>query len=48
LFGHQRVMLQLGLGGISHAKMMRAIELLGTKIAPVVRAEISRRQSSSA
>jgi probable LLM family oxidoreductase len=47
LFGHQRVMLQLGLGGISHAKMMRAIELLGTKIAPVVRAEISRRQSSS-
>lgn len=43
LFGHQRLLLQLGLGGIPHAKMMRAIELLGTKIAPVVREEIARR-----
>jgi len=45
LFGHQRVLLQLGLGGIPHAKMMRAIELLGTKIAPVVREEIRRRMA---
>jgi alkanesulfonate monooxygenase SsuD/methylene tetrahydromethanopterin reductase-like flavin-dependent oxidoreductase (luciferase family) len=43
LFGHQRLLLQLGLGGIPHAAMMRAIELLGTCIAPVVRAEIQSR-----
>lgn len=43
LFGHQRLLLQLGLGGIPHVKMMRAIELLGTRIAPVVREEIARR-----
>lgn len=46
LFGHQRLLLQLGLGGIPHAKMMRAIELLGTKIAPVVREEIARRTAT--
>ena len=43
LFGHQRLLLQLGLGTIAHKKVMRAIELLGTRIAPVVREEIARR-----
>jgi probable LLM family oxidoreductase len=43
LFGHQRLLLQLGLGNIEHSKMMRAIELLGTQVAPVVRKEIQRR-----
>ncbi|NUM45605.1 MAG: LLM class flavin-dependent oxidoreductase [Anaerolineales bacterium] len=43
LFGHQRFLLQLGLGAIDHQKMMRAIELLGTKVAPVVREEIAKR-----
>ncbi len=41
IFGHGRFMIQLGVGSIPHAKMMRAIELLGTKVAPVVRKEIS-------
>jgi probable LLM family oxidoreductase len=45
LFGHQRFLVQLGLGGISHQKMMRAVELLGTKVAPVVRKEIAARAS---
>src|SRR5579859_1234108 len=36
LFGHQRLLLQLGIGTLPHAKMMRAVELLGTKVAPVV------------
>ena len=40
LFGHQRLLLQLGIGTIAHDKMMRAVELLGTKIAPVVRQEL--------
>ncbi len=44
LFGHQRLLLQLGLGAISHKRMMKAIELLGTQIAPAVRAEIQRRR----
>lgn len=43
LFGHQRLLLQLGVGTMPHDKMMRAIELLGTRVAPVVRAEIQRR-----
>ena len=41
LFGHQRLLLQLGVGTIAHAKMMRAVELLGTRVAPVVRAELA-------
>ncbi|MGQ0604344.1 MAG: LLM class flavin-dependent oxidoreductase [Anaerolineales bacterium] len=48
LFGHQRVLLQLGIGTIAHEKVMRAIELLGTRIAPVVRAEIQSRTTSVA
>ncbi len=37
LFGHQRLLLQLGVGTIEHKKVMRAIELLGTQVAPAVR-----------
>ncbi len=48
LFGHQRFLVQLGLGGIPHQKMMRAVELLGTKVAPVVRQEIAARASGVA
>lgn len=47
IFGHQRLLLQLGLGTIEHRKMMRAIELLGTEVAPVVRQEIARRNAQS-
>jgi uncharacterized membrane protein affecting hemolysin expression len=43
IFGHQRLLLQLGVGTVEHSKMMRAVELLGTQIAPVVRAEIAQR-----
>ncbi|MFZ4815485.1 MAG: LLM class flavin-dependent oxidoreductase [Phototrophicaceae bacterium] len=43
LFGHQRFGLQLSVGSMPHQKIMHAIELLGTKVAPVVRAEIARR-----
>lgn len=43
LFNHQRLLLQLGVGTIAHDKMLRAIELLGTKVAPVVREEIAKR-----
>ncbi|HUP27254.1 MAG TPA: LLM class flavin-dependent oxidoreductase [Chloroflexia bacterium] len=37
LFGHQRFLAQVSVGPIAHAKVMRAIELLGTVVAPAVR-----------
>lgn len=46
LFGHQRLLLQLGVGTIEHAKVMHAIELLGTQVAPIVREEIARRTNA--
>ncbi len=37
LFGHTRFLAQMALGAMPHEKVMRAIELLATKVAPVVR-----------
>ena len=42
IFGHERFLLQLTVGSLDHAKTMRAIELYGTEVAPVVRDEIAR------
>jgi probable LLM family oxidoreductase len=39
LFGHQRFLMQMSVGTMPHARIMRSIELLGTKVAPVVRRE---------
>ncbi len=47
LFGHQRLLLQLSVGSMPHDKLLHAIELLGTKIAPVVREEIARRSTTT-
>ncbi|MEM7799390.1 MAG: LLM class flavin-dependent oxidoreductase [Chloroflexota bacterium] len=47
IFGHKRLLLQLGVGTMPHDKIMRSIELLGTKVAPVVRAEIGNIQPES-
>jgi probable LLM family oxidoreductase len=46
IFGHQRLLLQLGVGTIEHKKVMRAIELLGVEVAPKVRLEIARRRAT--
>ena len=43
IFKHQRVLLQFSVGTMPHADILRAIELYGTKVAPVVRAEINAR-----
>lgn len=40
LFRHDRFLLQLTVGPIPHEKVLRAIELLGTKVAPAVRKEL--------
>lgn len=45
IFGHDRLLLMLSVGTMPHVKVMHAIELLGTKVAPVVREEIARRTS---
>jgi probable LLM family oxidoreductase len=43
IFGHDRLLLQLSVGTVPHAQMMHAIELLGTRVAPLVKEEIARR-----
>jgi alkanesulfonate monooxygenase SsuD/methylene tetrahydromethanopterin reductase-like flavin-dependent oxidoreductase (luciferase family) len=43
LFGHDRFLAQISVGSLPHEHALRAIELLGTEVAPVVRAEIARR-----
>jgi alkanesulfonate monooxygenase SsuD/methylene tetrahydromethanopterin reductase-like flavin-dependent oxidoreductase (luciferase family) len=46
LFGNTRYIGQMSVGAVAHADVMRSIELFGTKVAPVVREEVARRQSS--
>ncbi|HEX6939928.1 MAG TPA: LLM class flavin-dependent oxidoreductase [Longimicrobiales bacterium] len=41
LFRHQRFLIQLTVGPMPHAKVLRAIELLGTEVAPAVRRELA-------
>lgn len=41
LFHHQRFLLQMSVGTIPHAQLMKSIELFGTQVAPVVRRETS-------
>jgi probable LLM family oxidoreductase len=43
LFGNERFMAQISVGATEHAKVMRAIELFGTDVAPTVRKELGRR-----
>jgi probable LLM family oxidoreductase len=40
LFGHERFLGQISVGDLPHDKVLRAIELLGTEVAPAVRAQI--------
>jgi probable LLM family oxidoreductase len=47
LFGHQRFLAQISVGAMPHAKVMRAIELLGTEVAPAVRKALGSAPASS-
>jgi probable LLM family oxidoreductase len=40
IFKHHRMLLYLNVGAIEHSKYLHAIELLGTKVAPLVRREL--------
>jgi probable LLM family oxidoreductase len=48
LFGHDRHLMHLTVGTMPHADVMKAIELLGTKVAPLVRDEVARRAAAPA
>ena len=47
LFGNGRFMAQISVGTLPHDKVMRAIELFGTEVAPAVRKELERRSTAS-
>ena len=44
-FGHDRFLIQMSVGTIPHAQLLRSIELFGTEVAPIVRAEVARRRT---
>ena len=46
LFGHQRYLAQISVGDLPHERVLRAIELLGTEVAPAVREEVARRTAT--
>ena len=48
LFNHDRFMAQISVGALPHDRVMRAIELFGTKVAPAVREELSPRSTVTA
>jgi alkanesulfonate monooxygenase SsuD/methylene tetrahydromethanopterin reductase-like flavin-dependent oxidoreductase (luciferase family) len=48
IFRHDRFLLQITVGSMPHAKVMRAIELFGTEVAPAVREEVALRVRSPA
>jgi alkanesulfonate monooxygenase SsuD/methylene tetrahydromethanopterin reductase-like flavin-dependent oxidoreductase (luciferase family) len=41
IFGHERFLMQTSVGDLAHDKVLRSIELLGTEVAPAVRAALS-------
>ena len=47
VFRNDRFLAQLTVGPMPHEKVMRAIELLGTGVAPAVREEVARRTSGT-
>jgi probable LLM family oxidoreductase len=47
IFSNDRFLLHLSVGTLPHEKVMRAIELFGTKVAPVVRRETAARRAGA-
>jgi probable LLM family oxidoreductase len=47
VFGQERMLLQFAIGDVPHRDVLRAIELLGTEVAPAVRAEVGRTAAPS-
>jgi probable LLM family oxidoreductase len=47
LFGNQRYLGHISLGSVAHADVLKAMERFGTEVAPVVRAEVARREAAT-
>jgi probable LLM family oxidoreductase len=47
LFGHQRYLGHMSVGAVEHADILRSMERFGTEVAPIVRAEVARREASA-
>jgi len=47
LGGLSRITFQMGVSTLPHQKMLRAIEILGTRVAPIVRKELTARSARS-
>lgn len=47
MFGHQRFMAQIDLGGLPYSKVAQTIELLAAEVAPVVRRETAKQKIST-
>jgi probable LLM family oxidoreductase len=47
LFGHQRYVAQMSVGAVAHKDVLRSMELFGTEVAPIVRAEVARREAAA-
>jgi probable LLM family oxidoreductase len=47
IFNHDRFLLQMSVGTLPHKDVMRAIELLGTEVAPKVRAALAAPQAAN-
>ena len=48
LFGNTRYIGQMSVGAVAHRDVMRSIELFGTEVAPIVRAEVAARMARRA
>jgi probable LLM family oxidoreductase len=48
LFGHQRYVAQMSVGAVAHRDVLRSMELFGTEVAPLVRAEVAQRATGAA
>jgi probable LLM family oxidoreductase len=48
LFGNQRYLGHMSLGSVAHADILRSMERFGTEVAPIVRAEVARREATPA
>jgi probable LLM family oxidoreductase len=46
LFGNDRYIAQMSVGAVAHADVLRSMELFGTEVAPLVREEVARRETT--
>ena len=46
IFRNDRFLLQMAIGTMPHDKLMKAIELYGTKVAPIVRRRIAEKRAA--